>query len=60
LVTTDGRFGAFTRAAGRPALRAELPEPDVPGDLASIAAAYGITLLGPPGMLPSQLADAAA
>jgi mannose-6-phosphate isomerase-like protein (cupin superfamily) len=61
LVTTDGRFGAFTRAAGRPAPRYELPvgPPDVSG-LAEIASSYGISLLGPPGMLPSELVDVAA
>src|SRR5689334_13011065 len=56
IVTTNGRFGAFTRAAGRPALRAGLP--DGPGDvsrLGEIAAAHRIDLLGPPGMLPSEL-----
>jgi|tagenome__1003787_1003787.scaffolds.fasta_scaffold19910713_1 mannose-6-phosphate isomerase-like protein (cupin superfamily) len=61
LVTTDGRFGAFTRAAGRPASFAGLPSgpPSVDG-LAEIASRFGIDLLGPPGMLPSELAGVAA
>jgi mannose-6-phosphate isomerase-like protein (cupin superfamily) len=63
LLTTNGRFATFTRAAGRPAERPELPVLDGEIDvarLAQIAAAHGITLLGPPGMLPSALAAAAA
>ena len=47
------------RARGRRArARAELPVLDGPPDverLARIAAAHGITLLGPPGMLPREL-----
>jgi mannose-6-phosphate isomerase-like protein (cupin superfamily) len=56
VVTTDGRFAQFVRAAGVPAVRAELPVVDGPPEgLGETAAAYGITLLGPPGMLPKQL-----
>jgi mannose-6-phosphate isomerase-like protein (cupin superfamily) len=61
LVTTNGSFGAFTRAAGRPASRLALP--DGPGDvssLARIASEHRIELLGPPGMLPSELEALAA
>ena len=57
LVTSaPGGFVAFLREAGTPAARAELPVLDGPPDverLARIAGAHGITLLGPPGMLPS-------
>ena len=63
IVTTDGRFAEFVRAAGTPAPRRELPVLDGPPDverLARIAASHGITLLGPPGMLPSDLTASAA
>jgi quercetin dioxygenase-like cupin family protein len=56
-----GGFAAFVREAGTPALRPELPVLDGPPDverLARIAAAHGITLLGPPGMLPADLVTA--
>jgi mannose-6-phosphate isomerase-like protein (cupin superfamily) len=56
-------FAAFVREAGVPAERHELPVLDGPPDaerLARIAAAHGITLLGPPGMLPREAAAAAA
>jgi quercetin dioxygenase-like cupin family protein len=60
LVTSaPGSFAAFVRAAGAPAARPELPVLDGPPDaerLAAIAADHGITLLGPPGTLPSALA----
>ncbi|HET6550424.1 MAG TPA: cupin domain-containing protein [Solirubrobacter sp.] len=60
LVTSaPGTFVGFLRAAGRPAERPGLPVLDGPPDvdaLARAAAANGITLLGPPGMLPSELA----
>jgi quercetin dioxygenase-like cupin family protein len=63
LVTSmPGAFVEFVRAVGRPAERAELPVLDGPPDverLARIAAAHGITILGPPGMLPGDLRDAA-
>jgi quercetin dioxygenase-like cupin family protein len=59
LVTSaPGTFPAFLRSAGRPAQRPELPVLDAPPDatrLAAIAADHGITLLGPPGTLPTAL-----
>jgi quercetin dioxygenase-like cupin family protein len=64
LVTSlPGAFVAFLREAGTPAPRAELPVLDGPPDaerLGRISAAHGITLLGPPGTLPSDLVGAAA
>jgi len=63
LVTTDGRFDAFVRAAGTPAARRELPVLDGPPDvehLARVAEEHAITLLGPPGMLPGELVSAGA
>jgi hypothetical protein len=61
LVTSaHGTFVPFLREAGSPALSAELPVPSPPDPerLGAIAAAHGITLLGPPGMLPSDLVAA--
>ncbi len=52
-------FEAFVRAVGAPAEADALPpagRPLDPGALATTAAEYGIELLGPPGMLPSELA----
>ena len=64
LVTSaPGTFVGFVREVGRPALRPELPVLDGPPDvarLARIATDHGITLLGPPGTLPSDLVAAAA
>ena len=52
LVTTSpGRFASFVRAAGHRERREVDPE-----RLARIAADHDITILGPPGMLPSELA----
>ena len=63
LVTAaPGNFVPFLREAGEPAARPELPVLDGPPDaerLARIAAAHGITILGPPGMLPSELREPA-
>lgn len=62
VIATSGTFAAFLRAAGRPAERPELPVLDGPPDaerLARIAADHDITILGPPGMLPSHLAAGA-
>jgi quercetin dioxygenase-like cupin family protein len=62
LVTANG-FAGFVREAGEPAARPELPVLEGPPDgerLARIAADHGITLLGPPGMLPAEAARAAA
>jgi mannose-6-phosphate isomerase-like protein (cupin superfamily) len=56
-------FAAFVRDVGVPAERHELPVLDGPPDaerIARIAAEHRITLLGPPGMLPSEAARAAA
>ncbi len=59
LVTSPtGGFARFVRAVGEPAPRRELPPADAPVDperLARIAAEHRITILGPPGMLPSDL-----
>jgi quercetin dioxygenase-like cupin family protein len=63
LAASPARFAAFVREGGEPARRRELPPVDGPPDaerLARIAAAHGITLLGPPGMLPREAAQAAA
>jgi hypothetical protein len=49
LVIAGGRFEAFIRAVG--ALGA--PEPE---QVARLASEHGIELLGPPGMLPAELA----
>ena len=50
LVVAGGRFESFVRTVS-----AIAGEPD-PSELGRIAAGHGIDLLGPPGMLPSQLA----
>ena len=58
VTSTPGAFAPFLRAAGRPAERPELPTLDGPPDidrLARIATEHGITLLGPPGTLPTDL-----
>jgi quercetin dioxygenase-like cupin family protein len=52
LVIAGARFEAFVRAVG--ALASPGPEP-----LARLAAEHGIELLGPPGMLPADLREAA-
>jgi quercetin dioxygenase-like cupin family protein len=49
LLFVSGRFEAFVRAVGA------LGEPD-PERLTAIAAEHGIDILGPPGMLPTELA----
>jgi quercetin dioxygenase-like cupin family protein len=54
LVTTNGTFAAFVRAAGTDA-----SEPGDPEKLARIAAEHRISLLGPPGMLPGEARRAA-
>jgi quercetin dioxygenase-like cupin family protein len=63
LVTSvPGGFVDFVRAFGRPAERPELPVMDGPPDaerLGRIAAEHGITLLGPPGMVPADLVASA-
>jgi quercetin dioxygenase-like cupin family protein len=50
LLIAGGRFEAFVRAVA-----AFAGEPD-PIELTRIAAEHGIDLLGPPGMLPAELA----
>jgi hypothetical protein len=58
LLTANG-FADFVRAYGVPAERPELPVLDGPPDserLGRLAAEHGITLLGPPGMLPREAA----
>jgi mannose-6-phosphate isomerase-like protein (cupin superfamily) len=64
LVTSaPARFDAFVRELGSPAPRDELPVVDGPPDverLVATAARHGVEILGPPGMLPAQLAAAAA
>jgi quercetin dioxygenase-like cupin family protein len=50
LLIAGGRFEAFVRAVA-----ALAGEPD-PTELTRIAANHGIDLLGPPGMLPAELA----
>ena len=57
--TAHSHFASFVREAGVRAQRHELPVLDGPPDaerLARVAAAHEITLLGPPGLLPSELA----
>jgi mannose-6-phosphate isomerase-like protein (cupin superfamily) len=52
-------FEQFVRTAGAPAPALTLPPEDHPVDpeaLARTAAEYGIEILGPPGMLPADLA----
>jgi mannose-6-phosphate isomerase-like protein (cupin superfamily) len=64
LVTSaPARFDAFVRELGEPAPRDELPVLDGPPDverLIATAARHGVEILGPPGMLPAQLASSAA
>lgn len=61
VTSTPGAFAAFVREAGRPATNPSLPVLEGPPDverLARVAADHGITLLGPPGTLPTALAPA--
>ena len=62
LVTSaPARFDAFVRELGEPAAREELPVLDGPPDverLVAVAAKHGVEILGPPGMLPAQVAAA--
>jgi mannose-6-phosphate isomerase-like protein (cupin superfamily) len=63
LVLGKPGFAGFVREVGVPASRHELPVLDGPPDaerIARIAAGHGITLLGPPGALPSEAARDAA
>jgi hypothetical protein len=54
LVAEPAGFDAFFRAASEPAARLEIPPaptepPDIEG-LTTLAATYGIEILGPPGI----------
>jgi mannose-6-phosphate isomerase-like protein (cupin superfamily) len=64
LVTSaPARFDAFVREFATPAERDELPVLDGPPDverLVATAARHGVEILGPPGMLPAELAARAA
>ncbi|WP_354702168.1 hypothetical protein DSM112329_02522 [Paraconexibacter sp. AEG42_29] len=62
LVPASARFEAFVRAVGEPAPERVLPTPAPPDleRLGALAAAAGITLLGPPGALPTSDAAVAA
>ena len=61
VTSSTGEFAAFVQAYGVPAEHAVLPEPAAPDveRLGRLAAAHGIDLLGPPGMLPAELSRAA-
>jgi quercetin dioxygenase-like cupin family protein len=56
LVIAGARFEAFVRAVAT-AAPADMSDPD---HMTSVAAAHGIEILGPPGMLPADLAARAA
>jgi quercetin dioxygenase-like cupin family protein len=56
VTSTPAGFEAFVRAVGTPD-PGPLPTPD---ELARTAAQHGIEILGPPGMLPSELDAKAA
>ncbi len=61
VVSTPAGFEDFVRAFGTPALTHEMPVLDGPPDIeraAMLAAENGIDLLGPPGMLPTELSQA--
>jgi quercetin dioxygenase-like cupin family protein len=58
VVNSPAGFDQFLQAVADPASRHELPPADRPTDpaaLAEAAAEYGIEILGPPGMLPTEL-----
>ncbi len=62
VTSTPAGFEDFVRAYGTAAPTHELPVLDGPPDIAraaALAAEHGIELLGPPGMLPTELTDAA-
>ncbi len=62
VTSSSGSFARFVQAYGEPAPRHELPPRDAPDveRLGRLAAEHGIDLLGPPGMLPAELATALA
>jgi quercetin dioxygenase-like cupin family protein len=58
VVNSPAGFDQFVQAVADPSSRHELPPADRPADpaaLARAAAEYGIEILGPPGMLPTEL-----
>lgn len=58
VVTSPAGFEQFVRNASEPAPSDELPpagRPVDPAALAQAAAEYGVEILGPPGMLPTDL-----
>jgi quercetin dioxygenase-like cupin family protein len=57
ITSAPAGFEAFVRSVGTKAPSTALPAPD---ELARSAAQHGIEILGPPGMLPAQLATRAA
>ncbi len=62
VTSTPASFEDCVRTYGTPAPTHELPVLDGPPDfarVAALAAENGIDLLGPPGMLPTELTDAA-
>jgi len=61
IMSTPAGFEDFVQAFGTPALTHELPVLEGPPDIgraAALAAENGIDLLGPPGMLPTELPEA--
>jgi mannose-6-phosphate isomerase-like protein (cupin superfamily) len=57
VINSPAGFEQFLRAASEPAPNTELPPPGRPGDPAALthaAAAHGIDIVGPPGMLPTH------
>ncbi len=57
-IAAPAGFEAFVREVGEPAGADDLPPPGRPVDPAALAGAaerYGIEILGPPGLLPSDL-----
>ncbi len=61
VISTPAGFEDFVRALGTRATAHELPVLDGPPDnerAATLASENGIDLLGPPGMLPTELPDA--
>jgi hypothetical protein len=62
LVTVPTGFAGYIRACGRPAERETLPVLEGPPDVELLireAPAHGITVLGPPGVLPVDVAQRA-
>jgi len=61
LVVTKGRFERFVRSTSRPAAYratpafADAPTPEEAAAVTRAAARHGIEILGPPGMLPTEL-----